>query len=177
MIQGARQTNRLGVTMRTKVAARDETKAIENATVTGFLKLYNLQRKDDFSITEHRDYESPDFVCTNSGGQRLYVEATTAHDREGDMAVLLGRASSRKAPKSVRLRDYVLANLIAAIHKKSLSRHQKHTALVIRHSSGVDWDWEMEMSEIRSRLSDVVCPFDEGVWIIDRTMTRIWRLL
>ena len=161
--------------METNLGARDEKRLIENATVNGFLKLYNLQKGDDFSVTTHGD--SPDFVCSNSAGRRFNVEVTTAYDADGDMQVLLGRASSRKVPRSHRLRDFVLENLLVTIRKKSMKRYGLNTALVIRQTSGVDWDWEMETEAIRSGLSGSTLPYDAGVWIVNRTMTKIWRLL
>lgn len=153
----------------------EEKRAIENATVKGFLDLYNLEKADDFRITTHGD--SPDFVCTNSVGRRLNIETTTAHDDRNDMQVLLGRATSRKRPRSARLRDFVLANLLTIIREKQLKRYGSNTALVIRQTSGVDWDWEMEIEAIRSGFPGQTSPYDVGVWIIDRTMTKIWRVL
>ena len=108
----------------------------------------------------------------------MQVEVTLTEDNPGDLALTLGRPDKRaNGPRlGNHLRETVLAQLSKRIGKKILNRYGKGSSLVIRDSSGVDWDWEHVREDVRIMLRDRINPFDMGIWILNRTKTRLVRL-
>lgn len=171
----------------------EEKVAIERATANGFLFLYNEERGTTFKITRVAD--SPDIECKNEQGEILNLEITLTEDRSGDIQAALGR-SEQRSPQALRehlqrvregkaqpldryssLSGNVTGSIETRIRSKLQKRYGTHTALVVRDTSGVDWDWDFEIPDLRKNLAGVQNPFDEGVWILNRSKDRLFRVL
>ncbi|MEW6574181.1 MAG: hypothetical protein AB1374_11175 [Bacillota bacterium] len=50
------------------------------------------------------------------------------------------------------------------------------TALVVHDTSGVDWDWDLVIDELVKRLELNRNPFDMGVWILNLTKDRLFKV-
>ena len=50
-------------------------------------------------------------------------------------------------------------------------------ALVIRDTSGCDWEWNEVAEDIRSRLDLSRNPFVEGVWVLSRVKDKLFRIV
>lgn len=169
-----------------------EKKAIELGTAEGFLHLYNAERGTSFRVV--RDGDTPDIECEDRDGRKLNLEITLTEDRPCDIQALVGRSAGRSI-EALRahvedarmsqahplahvssLTGDVTAALSVRLRSKFRMRYGTHTALVIRDCSGVDWDWDLELPNIRVELASEIIPFDEGVWIVNRTKDRLFRL-
>jgi hypothetical protein len=73
-----------------------------------------------------------------------------------------------------RIRNRVANFVRLRLRSKFKMRYGPHTALVIGDSSGVDWD--LEIPDVRRELGSEANPFDEGVWILNRTKDRLFQL-
>ena len=51
-----------------------------------------------------------------------------------------------------------------------------NAALVVRDSSGVDWDWDDVIPSIRSRLDPPKNPFIRGIWLLSRVKDRLFQI-
>lgn len=157
-------------------AETSEKQRIEKATVDAFVLLFNTSQGQDYAILQYGD--APDATCRNSSGQIMQVEVTLTEDNPGDLAWSLGKTENRP-PRywfGNCLQRNVLNRLLGRLDDKILKRYGKDTALVIRDSSGVDWDWECVAEEIRSALGPRFNPYDMGIWILNRTKSRLFRL-
>ena len=157
-------------------AETSEKQKIEMATVDAFVLLFNISQRQDYAILQYGD--APDAKCRNSSGQIMQVEVTLTEDNPGDLAWSLGKTETRP-PRywfGNCLQRNVLNQLLGRLDDKILKRYGKGTALVIRDSSGVGWDWEYVAEEIRSALGQRFNPYDMGIWILNRTKTRLFRL-
>lgn len=169
----------------------NEKQRIEQATAMGFLAVYNRSEGADFKITEHGD--APDIICTDSKGNKMNLEITLTEDRYGDIQDSLGRSNQRSVEnltthlaevKSGKadlhfgsLQGNILSNAATKIRKKLLNRYGPNTALVVRDTSGVDWDWDCVINELSNRINTLKNPFDKGIWIINNTKTKIYRII
>ena len=153
-----------------------EKQQIEKATTDAFVALFNTREKQDFVVQQYGD--APDAICKNSAGQIMQIEVTLTEDRHGDLPWMFGRFKER--PDKTRigscLQGNVLEQLAVRLDDKTMKRYGKETALVIRDSSGVDWDWEDVSKEVRYLLKVRGNPFDMGIWVLNRTKTRLHRL-
>ena len=61
--------------------------------------------------------------------------------------------------------------------KKNGIRYGNPNALVIRDSSGCDWDWEDVKPHVQEYFKEKQNPFDLGIWIVNRMKTRLHRIL
>lgn len=158
-------------------AETNEKQRIEKATVDAFVLLFNISQRQDYAILQYGD--APDAKCRNSSRQVMQVEVTLTEDNPGDLAWSLGKTEKRP-PRywfGNCLQRNVLNQLLGRLDDKILKRYGKDTALVIRDSSGVDWDWEYVAEEIRSALEQRFNPYDMGIWILNRTRSRLFRLI
>ncbi len=171
----------------------NEKQKIEKATAEGFLALYNVRFGTDFRFEYLADPPEPDVHCTNSKGQPLNLEITATEDRTGDIKALLGRSDSRsiealeahlervqqgkEQPMFSSLSDEVSDNLVKRIQAKLQNSYGLVVALVVRDASGVDWDWHFVVPALRARLNLSQTTFDRGVWIISRTMDRLFQII
>lgn len=168
----------------------NEKQRIEQATAIGFLGVYNRSEGADFKIIELRD--APDIVCSDSKGNKMNLEITLTEDRYGDIQDSLGRSDQRSVENlsahlaevksgKADLRFGSLGNALSKaatqIGKKLLNRYGANTALVVRDTSGVDWDWDCAVDELCNRLNILKNPFDKGIWIINNTKTKIYRII
>lgn len=157
-------------------AETSEKQRIEKATVDAFVQLFNISQEQDYAILQYGD--APDAKCRNSSGQIMQVEVTLTEDNPGDLAWSLGKTENRP-PRywfGNCLQRNVLNQLLGRLDDKILKRYGEGTALVIRDSSGVNWDWEYVAEEIRSALKQRFNPYDMGIWILNRTKSRLIRL-
>ena len=157
-------------------AETSEKQRIEKATVDAFVLLFNTSQGQDYAILQYGD--APDATCRNSSGQIMQVEVTLTEDNPDDLAWSLGKTENRP-PRywfGNCLQRNALNQLLGRLDDKILKRYGKNTALVIRDSSGVDWDWEYVAEEIRSALRPRFNPYDMGIWILNRTKSRLFRL-
>lgn len=170
-----------------------ETQAIERATAEGFLVLYNAKHGSAFRIVKVAGPgETPDVECKDSEGRSLLLEITMTEDNSGDIQAALGRsehkdlASLRALLQKVRageaklpincLSENVKALLVQRLRRKFQKRYGLSVALVVRETTGVDWDWDLVLPEIREALSNDVNPFDQGVWLLSRSKERVIRV-
>lgn len=171
----------------------DEKKTIEKATADGFLKLYNEMMKTSYKIVEHCD--SPDFRCKDKANNKMHLEIVLTEDHPGDIQAMLGRSENR-SPKALEtcyeevkqgkrsifervscLSGNVRTMVMGQIQKKLKKNYGPNTALIIRHVSGVDWDWGVEVDNIKSMLASSHNPYDKGIWIISNNKDRIFSIL
>jgi hypothetical protein len=154
----------------------NEKQQIERATVDAFITLYNELHDTSYSVREYGD--APDAVCESGSGDDLNVEVCITEDRPGDIPWALGKVSSRPSQSRIGscLSGNALQQLAERLKKKSLMRYGERCALVIRDSSGVDWDWEELKTQVKAYLEEYGNPFDMGIWIVNRTKTRLHRI-
>ena len=145
----------------------NEKRSIERGTAEGFLGLYNQFFSTDFKITEMSD--APDVRCSDPHGNLLDLEITSTEDRPGDIKALLGRSNARtlealrahvervaqgkEKPQFSSLSDEVTDHLVDRLKSKMQNDYGPNAALVVRDSSGVDWDWDDVALSIRERLT------------------------
>jgi hypothetical protein len=167
----------------------NEKEAIERATADCFVALYNSMQGTDYAPEE---YSIPDVRCVNSGKEVLNLEITLTEDRPGDIKAMLGRSEdhSMAAIKAhVEKVDAGLADplervssldtnvssiCIQRIRAKMDKRYGQNTALVVRDISGVDWDWDLVVDDIRQGLQGIQNPYNKGIWIVSLSKKRIF---
>lgn len=154
----------------------NEKQQIERATVDAFVAMHNEIYGTSYSICEYGD--TPDAVCISEESDILNVEVCITEDRVGDIPWALGKTENRPYQGELGscLSGNVLAELSKRLIKKSLMRYGGHTALVIRDSSGVDWDWELIQQDVRDYIHQCKNCFDMGIWIINSAKTRLQRI-
>jgi hypothetical protein len=155
----------------------NEKEKIEKATVDAFIKLFNGREKQDYVVEQYND--APDATCRNSSGQTMQIEVTLTEDKLGDLPWMLGRFKERPEQNRIGscLQGNVLAQLAKRLDDKTVKRYGKRTALVIRDSSGVDWDWEDVSEDVRRLLKEKGSPFDMGIWVLNLMKTRLHKLI
>lgn len=171
----------------------NEKQAIEHATGDAFIALYNLALGTDYTPVEYSD--APDVRCVDSRGKALNLEITLTEDRPGDIKAQLGRSEERSLAalkahlERVRagladplervscLSTDVISILVQRIHAKMNKRYGPNTALVVRDTSGVDWDWDLVADTVKKSIQGIENPFDEGVWVVSVTKDRIFRVV
>lgn len=167
-----------------------EKQAIEKATAEGFLVLYNQLQGTDFRIVEMSD--APDVCCVDSHGKALNLEITATEDRPGDIKAILGRSNSRsiealrahnervaqgkEQPQFSSLSDEVSDQLVGRLRSKMMNDYGLSAALVVRDTSGVDWDWDDVIPVIRSQLDFTKNPFSQGIWVLSRAKNRLFQI-
>lgn len=169
----------------------EEKNTIERSTIDGFLIIYNRLKTDDFRALQYGD--APDAVCRNTKGEDLNIEVTITEDRPRDLQAMLGR-SDHKSIESVRqqmdrvkqglepvqfssLSGNVLDQAIDRIEKKLLKRYGPHTALVVRNSSPLPWNWNDVKDQMIRRLNLKTNPFDKGIWILDYDKKNLFQMV
>ena len=154
----------------------NEKEKIEKSTVDAFVKLFNEREKEDYVVEKYSD--APDAMCKNSSGQAMQVEVTLTEDRPGDLPWTLGRFKERPGKSRIGscLGGNVLNQLKKRLDDKIKKRYGERTALVVRDSSGVDWDWEHIADDIQRLIDDKGNPYDMGIWVVNRAKTRLHRL-
>ncbi|MEW6388210.1 MAG: hypothetical protein AB1491_11905 [Thermodesulfobacteriota bacterium] len=169
-----------------------EKEKIEKATAEAFIKLYNEMMGTSFRIIEHSD--APDFQCSDSQNNELKLEITLTEDLPKDIAALCGRSNHRsiealkdhmakvkegKAHPLERVSSFpgnVTETLVHRIRKKLNKDYGRNTALVIRDTSPLDWDWSMVIDSVKQSLDLSRNPFDKGIWIVSYDKDRIFLL-
>jgi len=170
-----------------------EKKAIERATAEAFLEHYNDTHGTSYQVTEHGD--APDIIAGDGLGNRLQLEIVMTEDRVGDIQATLGRSDVRsieslkhhvelvrqgKAEAMQRassLEGNVTESLKERLQAKMAKRYGPNTALVIRDTSGVDWNWDLMVGDLKTSFSDQLNPFDRGIWLLNRSKDRLFQLL
>ena len=164
---------------------------IERATAEGFIKLYNEIMDTDYRLLEMSD--APDARFQASTGEILNLEITLTEDDPGDIQAALGR-SDKRSPEALRehharvdageekLKTYspegnVGENAIKRIRSKMSKRYGSNTALVVRDTSGVDWNWDWVAEKIKAEIEPGTSPFDRGIWIISNSKGRLFRII
>ncbi len=125
----------------------------------------------------------------------MHLEIVLTEDRPGDIQAMLGRSEHRsqrtfeawleevkQGEKSIFERVSCLSGNVSTmvmrqIRKKLKKNYAPNTALVIRHVSGVDWDWDMEIENIKDMLNSSHNPYDKGIWIISNSKDRTFKIL
>ena len=169
----------------------NEKQAIEKGTAEGFLVLYNQLFGTDFKVVEMAD--APDVRCADSQGTTLNLEITTTEDGPGDIKALLRRSNSRslealrahnervargeEQPQFSNLSDEVSNALVERLESKLNNDYGPNAALVVRDSSGVDWDWDLIIPVVRSRLGLTRNPFSHGIWVLSRMKDRLFQII
>jgi hypothetical protein len=172
------------------VSRMNEKQAIEKGTAESFLVLYNQLLGTDFKVVAMAD--APDARCADSDGKTLNLEITTTEDRRGDIKALRGRSNSRslevlrahldrvargeERPQCSSLSDEVSDGLVERLESKLKNDYGPNAALVVRDSSGVDWDWDLVIPAIRSRLNLAKNPFSRGIWLLSRVKDRLFQI-
>lgn len=168
----------------------NEKQAIEKGTAEGFLDLYNERTGHDFKIVRMSD--APDVCCEDSLGGTLNIEITVTEDCPGDIKAALGRSENRSL-KTLRARvdrvargeeavqiNSLLSNVIDQLVERIMDKMKKdygpNAALVVRDSSGVNWDWDDVIPSINSRLGSMRSPFSHGIWLLSRAKDRLFKI-
>ncbi len=168
----------------------NEKKRIEHSTAEGFLKLFNGNTGSDFKIEELGD--APDVKCQDSNGNQLNLEITLTEDRPRDIQAIIGRsnhlsaealmehnknvAEGKEKPRSSSLSGNALDQVVERIKSKLLMTYGPSTALVVRDTSRVDWEWELVIKEIADRFKNERNPFDWGIWILNNDKTKLYQV-
>jgi len=171
-------------------AVADEKQRIERGTADGFLRLYNEHFRTSFRILEQSD--APDIRCIDDAGRSLNLEITATEDSGRDIQALLGRsghksvdalaahnervASGLESPQFVSFEDAKNA-LIARITSKLSKDFGSNVALVVRDTSGCDWEWQEVAEEIASALDLTRNPFDQGIWLLTRVKDKMFLIV
>jgi hypothetical protein len=171
----------------------NEKEAIERATAEAFIDHYNDMHATSFRIIEHGD--APDIITHDKLGNRLQLEIVMTEDRVGDIKAMLGRSDVRSIESLKRhvelvrqgkaepmqrassLGGNVTESLKERLHAKMARRYGPNTALVIRDTSGVDWDWDVMVGDLKASFGDQLNPFDRGIWLLNRSKDRLFQLL
>ncbi len=177
-----------------EIGKLSEKKMIEKVTAEKFLTFYNSQIGTSYSIVELR--ESPDVRCIDSDGNKLNLEITLSEDRNGDIQSLLGRSDHQSIDRSWDgLRSHlervkqgkesifdrvsclsgnVSSMMVMRIREKLKMVYGPKTALVVRDTSPVNWDWNFVIDDIKIQLNLSQNPFDKGIWILsDSKLFRV----
>jgi hypothetical protein len=56
-------------------------------------------------------------------------------------------------------------------------RYGASTALVVRDTSGVEWNWGLVVNELKMKLDLAQNPFDKGIWILNRSKTKLYQIV
>ncbi|MEW6658082.1 MAG: hypothetical protein AB1424_05450 [Thermodesulfobacteriota bacterium] len=170
-----------------------EKEEIEKATGEAFIRLYNEKMGTSFRILEHSD--APDFRCLDSMNNPFNFDVTLTEDLPKDIAALCGRSNHRdidglkehmakvkegKAHPLERVSSFngnVTETLINRISKKLNMRYGKNTALVVRDTSRLEWDWSMAIEYIKKALDLSHNTFDKGIWVISNSKDNIFRIV
>ena len=173
-----------------------EKQKIELGTAEGFLCLYNKYSGTSFQISKHGD--APDIRCMDDSGRELNIEVTATEDQPatendpGDIQAILGRSDHRTvealADRNKRRSaskellpcssfDDVVETLVRRISKKLSNDYGKNTALVVRDTSGCDWEWDEVAEDIASKIHLSRNPFDEGIWLLTRTKDKLFEII
>jgi len=165
---------------------------IEWATGEAFICLYNAEFETTYLA---QPSEAPDIRCVDEKGNQLNIEVTMTEDRPGDIKALLGRSEDRtleelkihlaevkegKANLFERISSLsgnVTEMVVKRIEKKLSKRYGPNTALVVRDTSGVNWDWALAVDAIKDRIKSAHNPFDMGIWILSFAKDRIFRVV
>ena len=168
----------------------NEKERIEYGTADGFLRIYNKNFGSDYKISELSD--SPDIHCVDKNGKELNIEITTTEDQDGDIKALLGRSNHKSYEALVEHNENVanglespnyssingsIDNIVDRINAKLIKDYGRNIALVVRDTSGLDWEWDQHTAEITSRLDLTHNPFDRGIWIISRTKDKLFPIV
>lgn len=169
----------------------NEKQGIERASAEGFLLLFNRHFGTDYRILEVGDV--PDVRCQNSKGEELNLEITLTEDRPRDIKASLGRSNHRSiealAEHNKRVAEgkeksqfnslsgNVLEQATHRINKKLLKSYGPNTALVVRDTSGVDWNWELVIEELKEKTKSQRSPFDKGIWILNLDKTKLYQVI
>ncbi|HWP56393.1 MAG TPA: hypothetical protein VNL14_00740 [Candidatus Acidoferrales bacterium] len=166
---------------------------IERATAQAFVRLYNAKMGTSYEIVDYAD--APDVCCADAHGNRLNLEITLTEDKPGDIKALLGRSDARsletlkahltkvKAGEAdplervSSLSGNVIEVVASRIGAKMNKKYGANTALVVRDTSGVDWDWDLVVTDLGNSLRGQVNPFDKGIWILSSSKERIFHVL
>lgn len=168
----------------------NEKQKIEQASAEGFLVLFNQRFGTDYQIVELGD--APDVCCQDSKGAELNLEITLTEDRPRDIQSSLGRSSHRsiealvehnirvsegkEKPQSSCLSGKVLTQMAGRINEKLVNSYGRNTALVVRDTSGVDWDWDFVIEELKEMTKSKRGQFDKGIWILNHTKTKLYQV-
>lgn len=167
----------------------NEKESLEYYSALAFLKHYNLLQGDDYKITEVTD--SPDILCKNSKGHSMKIEVTLTEDKQGDIACALGRTHGNaiefqkihldnsqygSAEPIINSIQSATENLVERIKAKSNKDYGTNTALLIRDTSGVAWNWDVQKRKIIGKTKRLRNPYDKGIWIINRDKSKIFRI-
>lgn len=167
-----------------------EKQAIEKATAEGFLVLYNQLQGTNFRIVKLSD--APDVHCIDSHGKVLNLEITSTEDCLGDIKAILGRSNSRSVetlrahnervargeerPQVSSFSDEVSDHLLGRLRSKMKNGYGLRVALVVRDTSGVDWDWDDIIPAIQNQLDFTKNPFSQGIWVLSRAKNRLFQI-
>ncbi len=168
----------------------NEKRRIECSTAEGFLILYNKHFHSSFRIAELSD--APDVRCVDDSGCELHLEITTTEDAPRDIQALLGRsnhktvealaAHNERVAKGLEASQFVSfddvrAELTSRIASKCEKDYGKNVALVVRDTSGCDWEWDEVADELASALAPTRNPFDKGIWLLTRTKDKLFQIV
>lgn len=166
-----------------------EKERIEKDTAEKFIYQYNKSQEETFEVVDVSD--APDIKCRNANGVELRLEITLTEDRNRDIAAALGRSDHRSLERLKEelalakqgkanilgsfdcLEGNVLETLLERIHKKLTKAYGNNVALVVRDTSGCDWDWERVLPVIAEDISRYLkekglprSPYDRGIWLL-----------
>jgi hypothetical protein len=197
----------------------NENKRIEVSTADVFLSYYNRQEGTSYRVVEYGDAPDVrtcdeqgeilqfDIVRTEDHpgdikaalarsksrsfkALRQHVEEvrTGKSDPRDRASKLFGNVTDPMDNVTVSMNN-VIDSLKKRLHDKLLMRYGANTALVIRDTSGVDWDWDLVQSfqeildsvlkELKEELNkeELDNPYDRGIWLVSRSKDRVFHLI
>lgn len=168
----------------------NEKQRIEFGTADGFLRLYNRHFGTSFRVSEQSD--APDIRCSDETGRQLNLEITATEDADRDIQALLGRSDHKSLEALVEHKERVSKGLesphfssfadakktlMARIESKLDKDYGRNTALVVRDTSGCDWEWDEVAAEVAAALDQARNPFDEGIWLLTRVKDKLFQIV
>lgn len=183
--------NLLNFAMKKRSVTVYEKQRIEQASAEGFLLLYNRRYGADYRIVELSDV--PDVKCQSSSGEELNLEITLTEDRPRDIQASLGRsnhksvealaehnkkvAEGKEKPQFSSFSEDVLAQAANRINEKLVKSYGPNTALVVRDTSVLDWDWDSVIEELKEKTKSKKSPFTKGIWILNYAKTQLYQVI
>lgn len=167
---------------------------IEKATAEGFVAAYNALMGTSYRFDALLDPPEPDARCVDTDGNSFCLEITMTEDRPGDIKSQMGRSEDRSLQALKVHLDAVKAgkasifdrlssstgnagiSMVQRLRSKLTKSYGPGVALIIRDTSGVDWDWDVVKGIPIASLDLSQNPYDMGIWVLSHSKDRLFRL-
>ena len=86
-------------------------------------------------------------------------------------------ADGKEKPTFSSLSGNVCENAAEKINQKLLKRYGHNTALVVRDSSGCDWEWDEIADQLKDMLKLHENTFDKGIWVLNSSRSKLYKIV